>query len=330
MSKEEDEVVEDRGDLVEPVEDVDDEVEDLDELEDDDEEEVEDVDDSDTDDDPDSDDEDDEEDEVEDDEEEDEDDEDDEDPKDQMVPRSRIDQLVAQREEERERNQWLQEQLEAMIQRTTEVEEEVEEEPARPEYDFHAAELKYGEAMLEGEPDKAAKIRGEINKAHAAEYAYQIEAAKRAAKAEAVSETTNSIDERRFNSLLATYTQEYDFLNDESDSYNAKAVTMANKLMAGYMQEGKMKSEALKLAVEDVTPFFEQPKADKKETKSTARKKQARKKAAKASKAQPPNTGGKKGKAARNLDTIDMSKISEKDFNNLTAREKAKLRGDVL
>lgn len=340
MSDEDKEVIEDRGDAVEPVED-EEEYEDLDQDEEDtDEEDVESDDDDDaSDDDEDEesdDDEDDEseesdEDEDEDDEESDEDEDEGETAEDQRIPKSRLDQVIAQREEERERNLWLQEQLETMIQRQDAVKEEAEEEdPGPPEYDFDVAESKYIELILEGEVKDAAALRREISDARDEVYHYQIDAVKKAAATDAVESTTNSLDEQRFNSMLTSYVKEYSFLDDNSDAYNAKAVTMANKLMASYMAEGKLKSEALKAAVDDVTPLFEKKVAPAKADKGAKRKKQARKKAAKASKAQPPNTGERKGKAARSLKGLSVGGMSDKAFGGLTAREKAKLRGDIV
>ncbi|MBT8449255.1 MAG: hypothetical protein KJO69_06170 [Gammaproteobacteria bacterium] len=340
------EVVEDRGDLLEPIENEDEledeEVEELDDVEEeeDGDEEDSDVDDKDEDDDE-EDSEDDEEEaddpseeEHEDDEDDSEDDESVADEEGQRIPKSRLDQVIKQREEERERNLWLQEQLEAMIQRQTAVEEKVEEEvdEGPPDYDFDEAEGKYIELILEGEVKDATMLRREINKAREEVYNYQIESVRKNVTSEAVDKTTQSLDEQRFNGLLTSYVEQYDFLNDESDAYNAKAVTMANKLMASYLQEGKRKSEALKLAVDDILPFYneEKPEVKPKANTATARKKQARKKAAKASQSQPPASKGRTGKTARSLDSIDIAKMSDKDYNSLTARERAKLRGDIV
>lgn len=338
MSKEDEEVVEDRGDLVEPIEDEELDEEEVEELDDEDEdEEDEEVGDDEEEED---------EDEVASDEDEEDDEEDDEDGEDeddqeedeagedtQRIPKSRLDQVIKQREEERERSAWLQEQLEAMIQRQTVQEEEAEEEePVAPEYDFDTAESKYIELILEGESDKATALRREISDARSAEYQFQIESVRKAATNDAVDRTTNSLDEQRFQTLLSGYVSEYDFLNDESDSYNAKAVTMANKLMASYLAEGELKSEALKKAVDDITPLYAPAKKSAKATvdKGAVRKKAARRKAAKASRSQPPRSKGKTGKVKRSLDSVDVEKMSDRDWDTLTNREKAKLRGDIV
>lgn len=341
MSKEED-----RGDLLEPVEDEDqledelddEEVEELDDVEDE-EEDDSDVEDEDEDDGEEDSEDDDEDSDADEEQETDEDDSEDdesveEEEEDQRIPKSRLDQVIKQREEEKERNLWLQEQLEAMIQRQTEVKEEVQEEvdEGPPDFDFDEAESKYIELILEGEVKDAMALRREINKVRDEVYNYQIESVRKNVTSDAVDQTAKSLDEQRFNGLLTGYIKEYDFLNDESDNYNAKAVTMANKLMAGYLQEGKRKSEALKLAVDDILPFYkvEEPEVKPKAGQADARKKQARKKAAKASQSQPPASKGRTGKARRNLDSVDIAKMSDRDYDSLTARERAKLRGDIV
>ena len=328
MSKEEE--YEDRGDVF-ITEEEDDEVEELDSLDEDEDDESEDDDQDDSDDSDDDDDEyeDDGEDDSEDDdadESEDEDDSDDEDSE-QRIPKGRLNQVLRQRDEERERVRWLEDQLEVLIRgRGEDVSEESEEEDtAPPEYDFDEAESKYIELILEGEVKDATALRKEINKARDELYNYQIETARKSAKNDAVTETSNSLDEARFNTMLHGYVEEFDFLNDQSKAYNEKAVVMANKLMASYMAEGKTKSQALKAAVEDVTPLFEKKKVEK--TVTSDRTKIARKKAARASKAQPPVVKGK-GKTTRELKPSDIT--SEKVFNSLTAKEKAKLRGDFV
>ena len=83
-----------------------------------------------------------------------------------------------------------------------------------PEYDFDEAEAKYIELILEGEVKDATTLR-EINKARDELYNYQIETARKSAKNDAVTETSNSLDEARFNTLLTSYVEEFDFLNDK-------------------------------------------------------------------------------------------------------------------
>lgn len=334
MAKEE-EIIEDRGDAYLPDDDESDggyeEVEE--ELED---EEDEEESDAEEDEESSEEDEDDSEDEESDDEEdEDEDDgEDDEDSKGNRIPRSRLNQVLRQRDAEREaraadrtRIEWLEKQLESMITtKTPPKQEEPEPEP----YDFDAAEEAYIEHILQGETKEAAKLRREINKAHDEEYKRQVTSARQSAAEEAVSKAEASRDEERFQMLLEDIVDEYDFLDDTSKAYNEKAVRMANNLMASYMQEGRNKTTSLKMAVEDIIPLFEKKKKGEEKPTTPKRTVEARRKAAKASNQQPPSSKSKGGKEVRNFDAKDIERMSEKQYASLTAREKARLRGDVV
>lgn len=318
MSDKEDEELKDRGDEFVPETEEDED----DELLDDEEDELLEEDDEDKSDDEESDDEDDDDDEEDEDIDEEDDDEDEGD--EPRIPKSRLDQVIAQREEERRNNEWLKEQLEAVLQGKKE-QEVVEEEDLPPTYDFDAAEIKYAEALLEGEVEEAAKIRREINKASSEERDYQIKQAKRSAADEAVSTTADSLDQRRFEGLLNQYISEHDIFNDKSKGYNEKAVGMANRLMTSYVAEGNTRSEALALAVEEVLPLFEKEEKPKASTRS----KTARKKAARASNSQPPSTQGK-STGRKSAGKANIEKMSDRAFKKLTAREKAQLRGDLV
>ena len=326
MAKEEEEVV-DRGDVYIP-EDEDPKDEDYEELEVEDDEEEDDESDEDSEDDDESD----EDEEGEEDEEDDEEEEDDDD-RGNRIPRGRLNKVLRQRDEERElrleqqqRMAWLEKQLESLIQKETKQQAPAEPEPEP--YDFDSKEEQYIELILQGETKQATALRKEINKARDAEYKRQVSAAKEAAAEDAVNKAESSRDEERFQMLLEDITEEYAFLDDESDDYNEKAVRMANNLMASYIQDGKSKSMALKMAVEDILPFFEK----KEEVKApvSKRKTEARRKAAKASNQQPPSAKGVKGKKQREFDISDVEKMTERQFNELSAREKAKLRGDLV
>lgn len=298
--EEDEEEEEDRGDVI-----IDDDEDDEDELEEEEEDGEEEADDE------------------EDEEEDDEDDGADEEEEDSRIPRSRLNQVIQQREAEKERVKWLEDQLETLIKAQT-----AKETPATaPEtkYDFDQAESQYIEKILEGDVESAQKIRAEINKQRDSEYHKQIETIKDSLKNSSLEETTKALDDAKFKEALADATSKYSFLNDRSKSYDEKAVRMANSLMASYVQEGLSKTEALNKAIKDVSPLF-----DKGTSKTKERTTEARKKAVRASKSQPPESLAKGGKRTRNLENIDIGKVPEKVFNSLSKKELAKLRGDII
>jgi hypothetical protein len=117
-------------------------------------------------------------------------------------------------------------------------------------------------------------------------------------------------------------------LNSSHRDYNEDAVTTVNTLMAGYQAAGKSNSESLKLAVDKVTSMY---KLGDTKTKTPSlgkeRTQAAGKKAAKAASSQPIKTKSSSS-INRDTDKVDVLKMSDRDFNRLTDKEKRILRGD--
>ena len=226
--------------------------------------------------------------------------------------------------QERERSAWLEEQLELLIAKEAKAKEEPKDKESEPSYDYESNEAKYIDLIIEGETAAAARLRQEIDNARRLEMESRMKAARDEAAEDAFNRSELSRDEEKFLVELNKAKDKYPFLDDEDDSYNQEAVETINAAMAGFKASGKTNSVALKMAVNKFAKFYvsEEPKI------SSKRQKAGRKKAAKASNQQPPKTvRGKKG-VSKNLDSIDISKLSEKEFRNLTAREKKILRGD--
>jgi len=246
----------------------------------------------------------------------------------QRVPRSRLNQVIQQREEERARAAWLEEQLETLIGQRQTPDAEPEPKDETPLYDFDDAEERYGNFLLEGDTKQAGAVRKEMNGERDKLYQKQIDDVKAAMKVEASEASKASLEDDKFDTFLNKTFSARAYLDDASDDYNERAVKMANSLMTSYMKDGMTKTKALGQAVEDIAPLFEEkPTLGKK--KSTTRTKNARRKAAKANDQQPPSTSRKsRGKGTRDLEDLRVDKLSEKDFNSLTKKELAILRGD--
>lgn len=247
-------------------------------------------------------------------------------PKDTRIPKYRFDEvnnqrkeLLAQLEDASERSLWLEAQLEKLISNNTKT-----AEPAAPAntYNFEAAEENYVQLIIEGEIAKASKLRAEIDKERRAELVSIISEVKSSASKTAKEESTKAVSEQRFFNTVEALEVQYPFLNNKVKDYNAEAVDTVNTLMAGFVAAGKSKADALTLAVKKVAPFYT------KEVKAPSTKKEeAGRKAVAASKSQPPSPTGTKTKTI-DISKIDVSKLAEKDFRSLTAKEKSVLRGD--
>ena len=245
------------------------------------------------------------------------------------IPKSRLDEVIRQREEAKERNAWLEEQLEKLINANlNKVEQAKAEEQKAPVYDFDAAEEKYITLILEGETAQASKLRREIDVAKSAEYKQMIDSLADTMSKQVKTENDTVVEEGRFNTLIENFENKYKFLDYEAEEYNEEAVDTVNTLLAGYVAAGKSKSEALRLAVTKVAPLYIKT-VDKKQVQSLGnqRKVEAGKKAAKAAKAQPART---KSVSTRQVDSdaTDVKRMSDRDFSKLTAKEKSVLRGD--
>jgi hypothetical protein len=239
------------------------------------------------------------------------------------IPRSRLNQVIQQRESEKERVRWLEKQLEILIKSKSSG--EAPPTPAESLYDFDQAETSYIEKILEGDIESAQKIRSEINIQRNSEYQRQIEVVKESIKEASTQETVKALDEVKFKDTLADITAKYPSFDDKSKRYNEKAVRLANSLMASYVKEGESKTKALLKAIKDVAPLFENSAS-----KAEQRNADARERAVRASKAQPPESQAKGGKATRNLENVDVSKLPDKVFRSLSRKELSKLRGDIL
>lgn len=240
-----------------------------------------------------------------------------------QVPKARLDEVISQRESEKERVRWLEDQLESLINQK-QVEPEKVVEPVES-YDFAKAEQDYANFLIEGDTSKASSIRATIDDERRKEFLNIIEGVKETSSKEALSKSAEAIDADKFDTLIENYENKYSFLDADSDSYNPEAVETVNTLLAGYSASGKTKSQALSLAVKKVAPMYEEVKPVK---ESLGNKKSvARRKAAKASNAQPARESSK-GTPKEDAESVDISKLSEKDFDKLTTKEKRILRGD--
>ena len=239
------------------------------------------------------------------------------------IPKSRLDQVLAQRDQERERTQWLEDQLEKMIDKGPAQQETVE--PEVDPFDYDAAEVKYGELLLEGESGKAAQVRNLINRSRQEDMEAMIAKITTDVTTKANTHSTETVETSKFNDLVESYEGLYPFLDSNSEEHDEGKVEMVNTLLAGYVAQGKSKRDALKLAVKTVVP--NKPAKKEKAALGNSRAKESRKKKADTSNRQPPKTRSSKMKSA-DLDEVIVSKLSERDYNRLSMRERKILRGD--
>lgn len=245
------------------------------------------------------------------------------------IPRSRLNQVLKQREEERARSAWLEDQLETLIKQRAEPTVVEPAVPDLPEYNFEESEEKYADLILEGDAKEAGRLRREITEQHNLIRKHEMDVFKAEIAEEAKNTSDQGISNFSFESHRKSLVAENEYLDDASDAYNERAVKMANSLMASYIQEGKDKVEALTLAVADISPLFSKDETGQgKKVTKRSQKRKANKRAVDTMKSQPPTSKGRKGNSRVDLDTLDVGTLTDKKFSSLTAKELSVLRGD--
>jgi len=245
------------------------------------------------------------------------------------IPRSRLNQVLKQREEERARSAWLEDQLETLIKQRAEPAVVEPVVPDLPEYNFEESEEKYADLILEGDAKEAGRLRREITEQHNLIRKHEMDAFKAEIAEDAKNTSDQGISNFSFESHRKSLVAENEYLDDASDAYNERAVKMANSLMASYIQEGKDKVEALTLAVADISPLFSKDETGQgKKVTKRSQKRKANKRAVDTMKSQPPTSKGRKGNSRVDLDTLDVGTLTDKKFSSLTAKELSVLRGD--
>jgi hypothetical protein len=246
--------------------------------------------------------------------------------KEPRIPKSRFDEINNRMKDANERNLWLEEQLEKLINQQSQQQKQSEPKvPEAPKYDYDAAEEEYINLIIGGDIAKATKLRNDINKFRQKDLELLISGIENKANDNAKSTSSLLLEKERFESSITNMESKYPFLNHKDKSYNEEAVETVNTLLAGYLAAGKGKVESLQLAIKKVLPLYEKKGVDK-PTLGNQRKVEAGKKAAAASKQQP-------AKQKTNTRTSDMGKVNvntmtDRDFSKLTAKEKSILRGD--
>lgn len=233
----------------------------------------------------------------------------------------RIDALLKAQEDQAKTNQWLQAQLEKLIsgKESTPIKE------PEPQFDYEAAEETYAQLLIENDFAKAAKLRVQIDAARRSEMLELIRNTTKDTNDKVKAYSSEAIIERDFQALIDTLESTHDFLNPKSKKYNAEAVETINTLMAGYAASGNDKVTALKLAVKKASPLYKTSEVTK--SIGDVRKQAAGKKAVAAAKSQPVKTRST-SVPMKDQDTVDVFKMSDKEFSKLTDKEIRQLRGD--
>ena len=239
-----------------------------------------------------------------------------EEPKSPMVPKSRLDEVLAKNKE--------------MQKRLQDIEGEKTDAPKVPEYDFVAKDKEYQELILDGETEKAAALRNEIRQAERTQLMSEMQ-----------SQMGQTVQQDREQHELAKKASEimevFPIFDEKSKSFDEKLTQEVMELRDAFIYQGYGAADSLAKATEvtlltkkpELLQASDEPKADPAPTltKAVQEKKQKAtvQKKVEASQAQPPEM---KGDSSKNKKVVDINTLSDDEFGALPEETLRRMRGD--
>lgn len=237
-----------------------------------------------------------------------------EDKKKLMVPKARLDEVLA-------KQKVLQKKLDEQLAQQAEVQAEA------PQYDFEIKEAEYQQLVLEGETDKATSLRNEIRMAEREQTMFEVQ--------QKMGQTVKQSQEAvQLQATAKVIEEQYPILDENSQDYNSELADEVVELRDAFIMQGYQASDALTKAtkyvvaseapepvVEESLPKKGNGEIDQRKKRATVQKKIA------AAEAQPPDLKGQ-GNAERGEGTLDVNALSEDEFNALPEETLRRLRGD--
>ena len=236
-------------------------------------------------------------------------------PKAPMVPKSRLDEVLA-------KNKKMQKRIEEIEQKEAEAKE------AAPTYDFDLKEQEYQQLILDGESAKAVELRNEIRKAEKDALMFDIQ--------RQMGQTVQQNQaQQELQAKAAEIANTFSILDENSAEFNEELTREVMDLRDAFIVQGYEPADSLAKATE-YTLAAKQPEllkpAEAKvatQSKEIAQKKQkvnVKNKIA-ASKAQPPALKGE-STAARGDKVTNINTLSDDEFGALPEETVRRLRGD--
>lgn len=233
-----------------------------------------------------------------------------------MVPKSRLDEVLA-------KNKAMQKKL----QEATEAEQKALENA--PEYDFNAKEVEYQDLVLNGETEKAVDLRNEIRNAEKEQFMFEVQAK--------MGQTVQQSQEMtELQAKAAEIEATFPVLNENSADFDADLQAEVIDLRDAFTVQGYSAADALAKATNYTLaakrPELLQP-ADAAPVAKVDPELQAKKKTAtvnkklQAAESQPPAMKGE-GSNSKGEKKIDLSLLSSEEFDALPAETLRRMRGD--
>jgi hypothetical protein len=243
----------------------------------------------------------------------------------QTVPKSRMDEVIAERNE-------LRREMEAL------KEAQKPAAPAAPAYDFEGKEKQYQELILDGEAEKATALRTEINQKTRETLSAEL--------AQEVETTITRKNEETALQLAADQLQsDFPQFNEDSSDYNEALTQEVIDLRDAFIIKGERPVDALAKASDFVirnhdlsAPAPEEETSTglagkaapaKKNVDEVSKKRAEVAKKLDAASKQPPELPGESS-SSHGEKAVDISTLSEEEFNALPEATLKRLRGDIF
>ena len=235
-----------------------------------------------------------------------------------MVPKARLDEVLAK-----------QKALQKQLDEINAANEKAEEAPES--YDFDAKEVEYQNMVLDGETEKAVALRREIRKAERDTLEYEMR--------QEMNQTVNQ--DRQMTALQqAANAMEaaYPVFDRNSDDFNEDMTNEVVELRDAFIMKGYEAVDALSKAAKYVVKDHDldqvqesAPSLAGKAQKSDelAKKRSQVSKKLKAAEAQPPELPGESS-SNHGEKALDLSTMTEEEFDALPEATLKRLRGDIL
>ncbi len=203
--------------------------------------------------------------------------------------------------------------------------------PAQPDpidtFDEEAKEIERMEAWEEGDTDRWKALNKEIKDHNEAKLTRKAQALALEMVNKQAATTAAQAEQTSVAAVEATLLDAYPTLKEDGKDYFAFV-----GLRDMYRSKGYALADAMTLAATDVFPDADEDDSGEQETtpQLTQRQLAAKLKNAKAMAAQPPAVRPGMGVKEFNKNKIDVSKLSEEEFDKLSAEDKKKARGDFV
>ena len=197
---------------------------------------------------------------------------------------------------------------------------------SQPEaFDYDDAEQKYADAVVNGNLDEANRLRAEIRRAERAEAEFL-------ARSNTVSTHESIASKASVDAAVLLINAEYPVFDPASTDYKQELVDEALDVFKGLIDSGKytpaealIRSAKVTAVLHDITGVKDEPES---EPAPKPKKSNSVEQKIKAAKQQPPRVN--QAGVANSKTPVDVTSISDKEFDSLPETVLRRLRGDYL